>query len=263
MSSNEYLSGKKLYGDDLDIKEIVKWYKDEEEGYSSLSECTEDYEFHALNIFHGFSKIKNQKKFERVLGFGSAYGYELLPIINKTKEIIILEPSEKIRSTNLAGKKVVYKKPRTDGKIEFPDNYFDLITCFSVLHHIPNVSFVFNELKRVMKPGSFLLLREPTVSLGDWNKERIGLTKRERGIPLDILREIIKKNDFEIIYKRRILFPITRRIKLRGKNACNLKFFVLLDYFVSRIFSFNRKYHASNIFQKLQPQAIFYVLRKK
>jgi ubiquinone/menaquinone biosynthesis C-methylase UbiE len=44
--------------------------------------------------------------------------------------------------------------------IDHPDNYFDLITVFHVLHHIPNNQDTFNELVRVLKPNGIIILRE-------------------------------------------------------------------------------------------------------
>lgn len=45
-------------------------------------------------------------------------------------------------------------------KLPYPDNYFDIITCFQVLHHVVNQQATINELKRVLKYGGFLILRE-------------------------------------------------------------------------------------------------------
>ncbi len=32
----EYLDGKKLYGDDFNLDEIKRWFEDEKEGYANL-----------------------------------------------------------------------------------------------------------------------------------------------------------------------------------------------------------------------------------
>lgn len=259
----DFFSGRKLYGDDFNIKQIKGWYKDEKEGYSGLNEIKNYvYRFHALNKIHGYNKIKNIKKFKRVLGFGSAFGDELLPVIDKIEEVYIVEPSKKLRAKDINGKKVTYINPKANGELKFKDNFFDLITCFGVLHHIPNVGFIIKEFSRVLKPGGILLLREPIVSMGDWRKPRKGLTKRERGIPLDILREIVKKNNFEITSERKVLFPITRRIHFGKFNTGNSKFWVKIDYLLSMFFSWNNRYHATKFIHKIRPQSVFYVLEK-
>lgn len=70
-----------------------------------------------------------------------------------------------------------YIKSNISGKIDLPDNTYDLITAFSVLHHILNVSFVLSELFRVLNYNGYLLIREPIHSMGNWNNQRPGLTK--------------------------------------------------------------------------------------
>ena len=259
----DYFSGKKLYGDDFNLNQIKKWYGDEKEGYSGLIEKDYVYEFHALNKIHGYRKLKKIPKFQRVLSFGGAKGDELLPIIEKIDDVYIIEPSKKLRVNSLKGKPVKYLTPNISGKLYFKGNSFDLITSFAVLHHIPNVSFVLSELARVLKPNGFLLLREPIVSMGDWTKPREGLTKRERGVPLKILREIIKKNNFEIVSERLVLFPLLRRIDFGNYIGGNSVFWVKVDSLLGHFFSWNNKYHATNFLHKIRPQSVFYVLRKK
>ncbi|HLC77857.1 MAG TPA: class I SAM-dependent methyltransferase [Candidatus Nanoarchaeia archaeon] len=260
---DEYFRGKKLYGDDFGIKQIKEWYDEEKEGYSNLEEIEDyTYKFHALNGVHGYEKIKDTKKFDKVLAFGAAFGDELLPIINKINEIYIVEPSEKLRAQKIGEKKPVYVTPEISGRIKFPDNSFDLVTCFGVLHHIPNVSFVLQEMVRVTKPGGIILVREPIVSMGDWRKPRSGLTKRERGIPLDFFRRLIKDNNLEIVSERLVLFPLLRRMDFDNHTGGNSRLIVKLDYLLSKMFSWNNKYHATNIFHKIRPQSIFYVLQK-
>ena len=148
------------------------------------------------------------------MGFGSAYGDELKPISKYAKKIIILEPSDSFLNTNLTEENVEYVKPSIDGLMSFEDNSFDIITCFSVLHHIPNVSTVLKEMFRCLKPRGYLLIREPTVSMGDWRKVRTGLTKRERGIPLKVFDQMIKASGFVIISCNRCDFSLTSRLRL-------------------------------------------------
>lgn len=47
-----------------------------------------------------------------------------------------------------------------DPKLEVPDNFFDLITCYQVLHHNKNVCKMIAEIKRVLKVGGYLIIRE-------------------------------------------------------------------------------------------------------
>lgn len=258
-----FFSGEKLYGDNFSLKQIKEWYISEKEGYSDLiSPKKYSYGYHELNKRYGYSKLKNIKNFKKVLGFGSAYGHELYPVLEKIKEIHIVEPSKKLKSKILNGKKIKYLKPSSSGKLSYKDNSFDLITCFGVLHHIPNVSYVLSELFRVLKSGGYILIREPIVSMGDWTKRRLGLTKRERGIPLEIFRKVINKNKLKIISEDLVLFPLTRRLEFGRKRACNSKIIVWIDKILSKLFSWNNKYHSTKFYHKLRPQSVFYVLKK-
>jgi len=92
--------------------------------------------------------------------------------------------------------------------------------------------------------------------MGDWTRERRNLTKRERGIPVSLLKRMILNENLKIVYVKKVIFPITRRISL------NNRFMVLLDSLLSTLFSWNYHYHPRNIFQKLQPSSIFFILRK-
>jgi len=259
----KYFSGKELYGDDFSQEEVCSWIKDEEEAYTNMkSDNIKQYQYNELNRHHGYSKLKN-KTYETVLCFGGGNCHEILPVIEKIKKIYVIEPSSSYRSKTLNGKKLVYITPKSNGKIDADDNSFDLITCFGVLHHIPNVTSTIKELKRVLKKGGIILIREPTVSMGDWRKKRRGITKRERGIPLKIFNRIITKQNFKVIYKARVLQPFARRGFGMVKNPLNSKLVTILDSLLSKTFSFNKKYHATRWYHKLQPQSIFYVLEKK
>jgi ubiquinone/menaquinone biosynthesis C-methylase UbiE len=44
--------------------------------------------------------------------------------------------------------------------LPFPDNTFDAVTAYSVLHHIENLTPVFREVRRTLKPGGFFYADE-------------------------------------------------------------------------------------------------------
>ncbi|OGP67287.1 MAG: hypothetical protein A2W27_07240 [Deltaproteobacteria bacterium RBG_16_44_11] len=48
-------------------------------------------------------------------------------------------------------------------KINFPDNYFDLIVAFSVFEHIQNCQKIISEMVRILKSGGSLLVGMPRV----------------------------------------------------------------------------------------------------
>ena len=262
-----YLSGKQLFGDDFSIDKINEWFKDEQEGYANLGSKDRDkyvYVYHQLNIRHGFSHIA-ARRFKNVLGIGSAYGDEFWPIIGNIDSLTILDPSDAFSITaQVKGVPCNYSKPNSDGHLSFGDGRFDLITSLGVMHHIPNVSRVINECFRCLSAGGTMLIREPIVSMGNWTKPRPGLTKRERGIPLEIFENIIQSAGFSVKRKALCNFPpipiLANRI---GVVAYNNAIATFLDSAVSIALSWNYKYHRTNFLEKLAPASAFFVLEKR
>jgi SAM-dependent methyltransferase len=262
---SEFLNGNKLYGDNFTHEEIELWYKDEAEAYSDLGSkdlINYSYPYHTQNIINGFNYIRDFR-FKNVLGFGSAYGFEFFPIIDNIEKITILESSENLKSNKIGNIIPAYLKPNINGTINFNENSFDLITCFGVLHHIPNVSFVLNELIRVLEPGGFLLLKEPINTMGDWRFPREGLTKNERGIPVKLLDNIFKSANVEVLSRKFIDSLFIHKIITRFfKIDYNSKSYAKLDRLVSQIFSFNLHYHRIHNYQKIAPGGVFFVIKK-
>ena len=254
-----------LYGNDFKLTEIEQWYNDEKEGYANLVANNKNqykYVYHQLNMTNCY-KFLPDRKFANVLGLGSAYGYEFEPIIDRISHITILEPSSQFPTSDFHGIPVEYVKPQVSGEMVFDDNSFDLITCFGVLHHIPNVSKVLQEIFRCLKPGGYALMREPTCSMGDWRKPRYGLTKHERGIPIKVFDRFISDTGFDVVNKTRCMFSLTNRLgPFLGKPVYNSKVAICCDRIFCFLFHWNKVYHALNSLQKLRPTSIAYVVRK-
>jgi hypothetical protein len=261
-----YLSGKNLYGDDFNFDEISQWYKEEEEAYAKLVLSQKEkyiYKYHEINKYLGFSSLPKGLIFDKALSYGGAFGDEVLPIISQIKDLIIIEASEQLRAKKIDNLIPIYLKPKVNGVIDIKNDNINIITCFGVLHHIPNVTFIISEFHRILKKDGYLLLKEPIVSMGDWNKDRIGLTKNERGIPKEYFEKLILNSGFIIIKRNYCTNPITRKLGNMLNVGFNSRFLVIIDKLISLLTQFNYHYHPKNIFQKLQPQAVFYVLKKK
>jgi SAM-dependent methyltransferase len=261
-----YFSGKRLYGDDFGQEQIEAWFRDEEEGYANLGAKEQShyrYVYHELNRRHGFRHLPGSRM-ARALGIGSAYGEEFAPVARCIDEITILDPSDAFSSvTQIHGSPCRYVKPAASGDMPFPDLTFDLITSLGVLHHIPNVSHVMRECARCLREGGFMLIREPIVSMGDWTKPRPGLTRHERGIPIDIFADIIKRSGLKVVSEAPCMFPVVPRLAGKfGTTAYSDKNLTLLDAILSRMFCWNRKYHRVRLFEKFGPASIYYVLTK-
>lgn len=267
MNNKIYLDGLKLYGDDMTIEEIEAWYLREAEGYSGIvnqRSGSYKYEYHALNTHHFFSRINSQFTLGKVLGIGSAFGEEFDPIINKISDLIILDPSEVFANmSSISGIPCRYVKPIPSGQMPFERNEFDLITCFGVMHHIPNVTYVMSEIFRCLKPGGKFLIREPIVSQGDWRFARPGVTKDERGIPIDIFDNIISELGFCVTYRRFCDFsPLPIIARKIGLSLYNSNFLVAIDDWVSNAVPWRLRYHRPKILQKIAPASVAYILTK-
>jgi SAM-dependent methyltransferase len=262
LSFEKYSDGKTLYGDDFSPDKIEAWFRDEQSGYYRLAEKREPgkYGYHALNWRHGFRHLP-PLRFEHVLGIGSAFGDEFQPVLGRAKNVTVLEPAEGFQNP-----KFEYVKPNASGRMPFADNTFDLVTCFGVLHHIPNVSTVVREMARCTKTGGWLLIREPNHSMGNWEKPRRGLTRRERGIPLPIIRKIIADADLQIVHQRRCMFSLTARLQPllpKERAVYNTTWITALDDYLCNLPIWSGKYHATNLIQRFRPWAVFLVLQKR
>jgi SAM-dependent methyltransferase len=263
---DDYFAGRKLYGDDFNLPKIQQWYEDEREGYAGLRRergSSPLYEYHALNSFHGFRFLKG-REFREVLGLGSASGCEFEPILHQVKHITVLEPSERFVRTDIGGVPCQYIKPGIDGMMPFEEGRFDLAVCLGVLHHIPNVTTVVRELYRCLSQGGYLLLREPIVSMGDWSKPRRHATKRERGIPLHILDDIVTSAGFHVVHRSLCVCPIVSRTCLRfGLDAYNSPCATRIDALLCRLLRHNVRYHATHLLHKIRPASVYFVLSKE
>jgi len=261
-----YLSGERLYGDDFTIEEIQKWFADEAEGYASLGAKEKDryhYEYHQLNNQHAFRFIRNMR-FNEALGIGAAYGDEFMPIAHNIKQVTILDPSDAFSDVKeICETPCRYIKPNPNGNMPFETNQFDLVSSLGAMHHIPNVSHVMSECYRSLNKGGIMLLREPIVSMGDWRKPRTGLTKRERGIPLQVLNDIIRNAGFKINHKSLCISPIILNIANKvGVAAYNNSALTIADVLFSQMFARNIKYHRTKLYQKFAPLSAYYILKK-
>jgi SAM-dependent methyltransferase len=261
---SRYVSGEVLYGDDFTREQIAEWFRVEEHAYAKLAErggASEAYGYHGLNLHHGFSRI--QGPLGRALAFGSAYGYELEPILNDVERIDVLDSSSKFEEKSIKGSKIFRTLATPDGTIPFESETFDLVTCFGVLHHIPHVSFTVQEFARVLRPGGWALIREPTTSMGDWSKPRPGLTPNERGIGKAWMKRALEQAGLNLVYQADCMFsPLQVLGSKIGANLYGSLPWVRIDAAFSRMFSWNAAYVRRTIWHKFGPGSAFFVVRR-
>ena len=264
-SFETYLKGDRLYGPDLSLEQKVRWYEAEKEAYAELTAPVErivTYKYHALNSMHGFNRIPDVR-FEETLGYGSFRGDEFLPVLNRLGRVTIMEPSKQAIVQRIQDARFQYVTSPSYGSLPFPDNYFDFICCLGVLHHLPDVDKIISEFFRCSKKGGYILIREPTYSMGDWRFRRAGLTSYERGIPIRLLREMIIRCKFKILNEKRCMFsPILKIQHFIRAPLFNIPFVVWLDCLLCSLTKNNEIYHAIRPFHKIRPLSAFFVATK-
>lgn len=261
-----FLSGRELYGDDFTPSEVTAWFEDEREASARLWATYRReyvYEYHALNVRHGYRHLPD-RLFEVAVGLGAAYGHELLPIIGRIGKVIVVEPSAELRSSSLRGVPLEYRNPAPNGDLPCESESADLVTCHGVLHHIPNVTHVVRELARCLKTGGYALVREPVVSMGEWTNFRPGLTTRERGIPIGILRKVMRDAGLRIARESFCLFPGVARLgEAFVATPYNYEAVVALDSLLCRLTTWNLQYHAARSWKKVRPTSAYIVTVKE
>lgn len=84
-----YFKGDLLWGDDFTEEQIVQWFEDEAEAYADQYGVKKrgNYSAHNLNVLDGYNYLEQIGHFENVLGYGSSWGDEFLPIIDRIQNI--------------------------------------------------------------------------------------------------------------------------------------------------------------------------------
>ncbi|WP_405722881.1 class I SAM-dependent methyltransferase [Streptomyces sp. NBC_01537] len=264
--ADRFLSGQELWGDDFTDEQIQEWFADEREAYADLgsAEPRTPYGYNGINSFLGFRTLP-RRRFSHALGVGSSFGEEFLPILHAVDRITILEPSDRLRSTNLQGFPLEYVKPVPSGEMPFEAGAFDLVLCLGVLHHVPNVSRVVGEIGRVLAPGGWVVLREPVVSMGDWRSPRKpGLTLRERGIPRHIFETAVDQAGLSIRSSVFCMSPMTSRIgRAVRRNLYATQTGAFVDRTLAVTTAWNYRYHATRAWQKIRPTNVFITAERR
>ncbi len=105
-------------------------------------------------------RILQHKTEGRLLDVGSGFGFFLAKVKSKGWEVIGVEISEKAMdyASHVFGLTV---RPGPLEKVGFPEDYFDVVTAFYLIEHLPYPMAFLRECCRILKPGGLLLLRYP------------------------------------------------------------------------------------------------------
>lgn len=116
----------------------------------------------ANSIYKILKKYINISKKKKYLDIGSGTGELTLAVGNKLKldiNNIFGIDLNSFYGTEYEQSSFNFKV--YDGKnIPYPDNSFDFITSFQVLHHIKDINYTIKELSRVLKKGGYFMIKE-------------------------------------------------------------------------------------------------------
>jgi len=125
----------------------------------------------------------------------------------------------------------VEAKPFED--LQFPDNYFDVITLWQVLEHVPYPLIVLKEVHRILKPDGLLATSTPDIEsiLAKifrrkwWNLRRLHINQFTTRTLTDMLKRAGFNNIFPTRYREYIsismlVIPLLKHLKMyeRAKN---------------------------------------------
>jgi 2-polyprenyl-3-methyl-5-hydroxy-6-metoxy-1,4-benzoquinol methylase len=112
-------------------------------------------------------------------------------------------------------------------ELQFPENYFDVVTLWQVLEHVPYPLIVLKEVHRILKPEGLLATSTPDIEgiLAKifrrkwWNLRRLHINQFTAKTLTDMLKRAGFKNVFSTTYKEYIsiymlVIPLLKHLKM-------------------------------------------------
>jgi 2-polyprenyl-3-methyl-5-hydroxy-6-metoxy-1,4-benzoquinol methylase len=112
-------------------------------------------------------------------------------------------------------------------ELQFPENYFDVVTLWQVLEHVPYPLIVLKEVHRILKPEGLLATSTPDIEgiLAKifrrkwWNLRRLHINQFTAKTLTDMLKRAGFKNVFSTTYKEYIsismlIIPLLKHLKI-------------------------------------------------
>lgn len=100
------------------------------------------------------------------IGCGNGYGTKRIKKYFKLKKIVAIDLDPKmikIAKKNNADPSILFTVGDAANLSSTPNNSFDAVFDFGIIHHIPNWQDCLNELKRVVKPEGQLILEDLSI----------------------------------------------------------------------------------------------------
>ena len=110
---------------------------------------------------------------KRILDIGCANGHLLFILEDRFEELygIDVSPSKiqeaKVKAKQLFSSKYAkfkFTEKNADEMFEYPDNFFDVVTCIASIEHIYDIFGLVREINRVLKPGGYVVAEVPNIA---------------------------------------------------------------------------------------------------
>ena len=159
-----------------------------------------DYENESERI--AITRLLKGKHFKHAADIGGGYGRLCVFLKEYADKVTLAEPSQQqldIGKDFLKDQKDIDMVLTQADDLKFKDNSLDLITMIRVMHHLPDPSTEFAELKRVLTDDGYLVLEIANYSHGVNRAKHLLKGKKLPTEPVDIRSEKNKK-DSEIAF---------------------------------------------------------------
>jgi len=265
----EHLTGARLFGNDLTGNDLEQWYANEQGGFFDLYIAQHDRNpkwrtqtgAGALNKRHG--SYLPRRSYQSCVAIGCADGADVMELGHELGKVTAIEPSRAWWTEERWGIRFDYRAPELTGNLPLADESVDLCVALAALHHIATVGNVVREMARVLRPGGWLLIREPITSMGDFSKPRPGCTAHERGIPVHIMKQFIAESGLELHKVEFCSVGIFNKLCAKlGLTVPDSDWLVQIDAIVSRLLAFNARYWRPRLIDKLAPNTMVYIACK-
>ena len=134
-----------------------------------------EYAFYLLGDVHG----------KTVLDLGCGSGETLIPLVHRGANVVGIDISPDliaIAKRRLADANLVAETRACSAyETGMPDGSVDVIFCMSLVHHL-DISMVREEMRRVLKPGGYIVVKEPIRFSKGYERLRSLLSDKVRGV---------------------------------------------------------------------------------
>jgi 2-polyprenyl-3-methyl-5-hydroxy-6-metoxy-1,4-benzoquinol methylase len=139
------------------LKEILKYYSQIDPSFRVASSRERLYERFLSRI--GRIKIKHP----RLLDVGCGIGYFLFLARKRSYEVSGIELISDLAKFGIQNYGLDIQCADFE-EINFPENYFDIVTLWNVFDELPDPLSSIHKIKRILKPGAFLFMRMPNAT---------------------------------------------------------------------------------------------------